>query len=46
MRVLVRRIAFYVVTAILAVTVDFFIPRLMPGAEFLHGNCLDDQNEP
>ncbi len=31
MRVLVRRIAFYVVTAILAVTVDFFIPRLMPG---------------
>jgi peptide/nickel transport system permease protein len=31
MRVLVRRIAFYVITAILAVTVDFFIPRLMPG---------------
>jgi peptide/nickel transport system permease protein len=31
MRVLVRRIAFYAVTAILAVTVDFFIPRLMPG---------------
>ena len=31
MRVLVRRIAFYVVTAWAAITVDFFIPRLMPG---------------
>jgi peptide/nickel transport system permease protein len=31
MRILVRRIAFYVITAILAITVDFFIPRLMPG---------------
>jgi peptide/nickel transport system permease protein len=31
MRVLTRRIAFYVVTAWAAITVDFFIPRLMPG---------------
>jgi peptide/nickel transport system permease protein len=31
MRVIVRRLLFYVVTAIAAVTVDFFIPRLMPG---------------
>jgi peptide/nickel transport system permease protein len=31
MRVLARRLAFYVITAIAAVTVDFFIPRLMPG---------------
>jgi peptide/nickel transport system permease protein len=31
MRVLIRRIAFYVVTAWAAITVDFFIPRLMPG---------------
>jgi peptide/nickel transport system permease protein len=35
MRVIVRRLLFYVVTAIAAVTVDFFIPRLMPG------NALD-----
>jgi peptide/nickel transport system permease protein len=31
MRVLVRRIGFYLVTAIAAITVDFFIPRMMPG---------------
>ena len=31
MRVIVRRIAFYVLTALAAVTVDFFIPRIMPG---------------
>jgi peptide/nickel transport system permease protein len=31
MRVLAQRLLFYVVTAIAAVTVDFFIPRLMPG---------------
>ena len=31
MRVISRRLAFYIVTAIAAVTVDFFIPRLMPG---------------
>ena len=31
MRVIVRRLLFYIVTAILAVTVTFFIPRLMPG---------------
>src|SRR6202453_3365084 len=26
-----RRIAFYVITTIVAITVNFFIPRLMPG---------------
>jgi peptide/nickel transport system permease protein len=31
MRVLGRRIVFYVITALAAITVDFFIPRLMPG---------------
>jgi peptide/nickel transport system permease protein len=31
MRVLTRRIAFYIVTALAAITVDFFIPRVMPG---------------
>ena len=31
MRVIVRRLLFYILTAILAVTVTFFIPRLMPG---------------
>jgi peptide/nickel transport system permease protein len=31
MRVLARRIALYVVTAVVAITVNFFIPRLMPG---------------
>src|ERR1700722_15006174 len=31
MRVIARRLLFYIVTAILAVTVTFFIPRLMPG---------------
>jgi peptide/nickel transport system permease protein len=31
MRVLGRRIVFYLITALLAITVDFFIPRLMPG---------------
>jgi peptide/nickel transport system permease protein len=31
MRVLIRRIAFYAVTALAAITVDFFIPRIMPG---------------
>ena len=31
MRVLARRLLFYVLTAIAAITVDFFIPRLMPG---------------
>jgi peptide/nickel transport system permease protein len=31
MRLIARRLLFYIVTAILAVTVDFFIPRLMPG---------------
>ena len=30
MRVIIRRIGFYVLTAIAAVTVDFFIPRIMP----------------
>lgn len=31
MRILIRRIAFYIVTAVAAITVDFFIPRVMPG---------------
>jgi peptide/nickel transport system permease protein len=31
MRVLGRRLVFYLITALAAVTVDFFIPRMMPG---------------
>lgn len=31
MRVLARRVGLYLVTAIVAITVNFFIPRLMPG---------------
>jgi peptide/nickel transport system permease protein len=31
MRLVARRIALYIVTAIVAITVNFFIPRLMPG---------------
>jgi peptide/nickel transport system permease protein len=31
MRVLTRRIVFYALTALAAITVDFLIPRLMPG---------------
>ncbi len=31
MYVISRRIGFYILTAIAAVTVDFFIPRVMPG---------------
>ena len=31
MRLLSRRILFYMLTALAAITVDFFIPRLMPG---------------
>jgi peptide/nickel transport system permease protein len=31
MRALARRIGFYIVTAIAAITVDFLIPRVMPG---------------
>jgi peptide/nickel transport system permease protein len=31
MRIIIRRLAFYIATAILAVTVVFLIPRLMPG---------------
>jgi len=31
MRVLSRRIGFYLITAIAAITVDFLIPRVMPG---------------
>ena len=29
MRLIVRRIALYVVTAIVAITINFFLPRLM-----------------
>src|ERR1700719_5245563 len=31
MRIVARRIAFYLVTVVVAITVNFFIPRLMPG---------------
>jgi peptide/nickel transport system permease protein len=31
MRTITRRMAFYVITAIVAITINFFIPRLMPG---------------
>src|SRR5260370_26423299 len=31
MRLVARRVALYLVTAIVAITVNFFIPRLMPG---------------
>jgi peptide/nickel transport system permease protein len=31
MRVLIRRILFYALTALVAITIDFLIPRLMPG---------------
>ena len=31
MRMITRRFAFYVVTAVVAITINFFIPRLMPG---------------
>jgi peptide/nickel transport system permease protein len=31
MRLLARRLGLYVVTAVVAITVNFFIPRLMPG---------------
>ncbi|HEY7015645.1 MAG TPA: ABC transporter permease [Streptosporangiaceae bacterium] len=31
MRVISRRIGFYIITAIAAITVDFLIPRVMPG---------------
>jgi peptide/nickel transport system permease protein len=31
MATIVRRLAVYVVTAIVAITVDFFIPRIIPG---------------
>jgi peptide/nickel transport system permease protein len=31
MRLIIRRIALYVITAIVAITINFFLPRLMPG---------------
>ncbi|MGH3210452.1 MAG: ABC transporter permease [Trebonia sp.] len=31
MRLIVRRIALYAVTAVVAITINFFLPRLMPG---------------
>ena len=31
MRILGRRMVFYLLTALAAITVDFFIPRMMPG---------------
>jgi peptide/nickel transport system permease protein len=35
MRILARRLPFYAITFAIAITIDFFIPRLMPG------NALD-----
>jgi peptide/nickel transport system permease protein len=31
MRMITRRMAFYMVTAVVAITINFFLPRLMPG---------------
>src|ERR1700712_5989905 len=31
MRIFLRRIAFYLIAAVAAVTLDFFIPRMVPG---------------
>ena len=31
MKALARRLAFYLLAAFIAITIDFFIPRLMPG---------------
>jgi peptide/nickel transport system permease protein len=31
MRLVLRRVALYVVTAIVAITINFFLPRLLPG---------------
>jgi peptide/nickel transport system permease protein len=31
MRMIARRVAFYLLTAVVAITVNFFLPRLMPG---------------
>jgi peptide/nickel transport system permease protein len=31
MRLILRRVALYVVTAIVAITINFFLPRLLPG---------------
>ena len=35
MRMLARKLPFYALTFVIAITIDFFIPRLMPG------NALD-----
>src|SRR5271169_2495184 len=35
MRMLARKLPFYLITFVIAITIDFFIPRLMPG------NALD-----
>src|SRR5215471_17888711 len=35
MRMLARKLPFYAITFVIAITIDFFIPRLMPG------NALD-----
>jgi peptide/nickel transport system permease protein len=48
MQIILRRLGFYIITAIAAVTVDFFIPRLMPGSPVdamlaqLHGNVTPE----
>jgi peptide/nickel transport system permease protein len=31
LRTLARRIGFYILAAVIAITINFFIPRLMPG---------------
>ena len=31
MRMIIRRISFYLATAIVAISLDFFIPRIIPG---------------
>ena len=31
MRMIIRRISFYIATAIVAISLDFFIPRIIPG---------------
>ena len=31
MRMIIRRISFYLATAIVAISLDFFIPRVIPG---------------
>jgi ABC-type dipeptide/oligopeptide/nickel transport system permease component len=46
MRTIARRLAFYVVTAIVAISVDFLIPRIIPGNPvdaIVVGHGVDEQ---